>query len=224
MGLRFRKSINLGGGFRINLSKSGVGYSWGTKGIRVTKTARGTKKRTYSIPGTGISWVDESGGRKKKGNKRSNKSFSSKQQFQQNYDSNLTKTIESADITQFKEAEEGAVSDAIERVIRIDWIGKVFLWGFLFIGVNPIFLLFPILGVALIILAHTRNRVNLEYTFDTAKQDEYNGRIAAWQLLMESDKKWQVLSETLISNMKVNAGAGSNVKRVPCVIKKGKPF
>ena len=41
MGLRFRKSINLGGGFRINLSKSGVGYSWGVKGYRVTKTASG---------------------------------------------------------------------------------------------------------------------------------------------------------------------------------------
>ena len=60
MGLRFRKSINLGGGFRINLSKSGVGYSWGVKGYRVTKTASGRTRKTYSIPGTGISWVDES--------------------------------------------------------------------------------------------------------------------------------------------------------------------
>ena len=42
MGLRFRKSVNLGGGFRINFSKSGVGYSFGGKGFRYTKTARGT--------------------------------------------------------------------------------------------------------------------------------------------------------------------------------------
>ena len=61
MGFRYRKSINLGGGFRINLSKSGVGYSWGVKGFRVTKTASGRTRKTYSIPGTGISWVDESG-------------------------------------------------------------------------------------------------------------------------------------------------------------------
>lgn len=39
MGFRFRKSINMGGGFRLNLSKSGVGYSWGTKGFRITKRA-----------------------------------------------------------------------------------------------------------------------------------------------------------------------------------------
>ena len=61
MGFRFRRSINLGGGFKINLSKSGIGYSWGTKGYRISRTARGTTRRTYSIPGTGISYVDESG-------------------------------------------------------------------------------------------------------------------------------------------------------------------
>ena len=69
MGLRFRKSINLGHGFRINLSKSGVGYSWGTKGYRVTKTAKGTTRQTFSIPGTGISYVDESSSKKKKSSK-----------------------------------------------------------------------------------------------------------------------------------------------------------
>lgn len=66
MGLRYRKSINLGGGFRINFSKSGVGYSFGGKGFRYTKTARGTNRATVSIPGTGISWVEESGKTKSK--------------------------------------------------------------------------------------------------------------------------------------------------------------
>ena len=56
VGFRFRKSINLGGGFRITLSKSGIGYSWGVKGYRITKTARGAIRRTASIPGTGISY------------------------------------------------------------------------------------------------------------------------------------------------------------------------
>lgn len=36
MGLRFRKSYNLGCGFRINLSKHGVGYSWGVPGYRIS--------------------------------------------------------------------------------------------------------------------------------------------------------------------------------------------
>lgn len=66
MGFRFRKSINLGGGFRINLSKSGVGYSWGTKGYRITKTAKGSVRTTASIPGTGISYVEETSRKKPK--------------------------------------------------------------------------------------------------------------------------------------------------------------
>ena len=65
MGLRFRKSINLGGGFRVNLSKSGIGYSWGGKGFRVTKTASGKTRATTSIPGTGISYTQEFGGKKR---------------------------------------------------------------------------------------------------------------------------------------------------------------
>lgn len=60
MGARFRKSIKLPGGFRINASKSGIGYSYGTKGFRVTKTANGTTRTTASIFGTGISYVEES--------------------------------------------------------------------------------------------------------------------------------------------------------------------
>lgn len=39
MGFRFYKSVNLGKGFRLNFSKSGVGYSFGTKGFRFTKRA-----------------------------------------------------------------------------------------------------------------------------------------------------------------------------------------
>lgn len=60
MGMRFRKSKNIGG-FRINLSKSGIGYSVGCKGVRFTKKANGGTRQTLSIPGTGISYVTENG-------------------------------------------------------------------------------------------------------------------------------------------------------------------
>ncbi|MDO5047145.1 MAG: DUF4236 domain-containing protein [Anaerococcus sp.] len=59
MGVRFRKSINLGKGFRINLSKTGPGFSWGGKGFRLTRTAGGNIRTTASIPGTGLSYQKE---------------------------------------------------------------------------------------------------------------------------------------------------------------------
>lgn len=59
MGWRFRKSVKLPLGFRVNFSKTGIGYSWGMKGYRKTVTANGRLRTTYSIPGTGISYVEE---------------------------------------------------------------------------------------------------------------------------------------------------------------------
>lgn len=66
MGFRFRKSFNLGKGLKINLSKHGIGYSVGTKGVRVTKTAKGTTRKTLTLPGTGLSYVTESKSNKDK--------------------------------------------------------------------------------------------------------------------------------------------------------------
>ena len=59
MGFRFRKSVNVGP-FRVNASKTGLGWSFGVPGARYTKMANGRNRVTASIPGTGISWVEES--------------------------------------------------------------------------------------------------------------------------------------------------------------------
>ena len=53
--LRFRKSINLGGGARLNLSSKGIGTSFGVRGARVTRRADGRTTLTTSIPKTGLS-------------------------------------------------------------------------------------------------------------------------------------------------------------------------
>ena len=53
MGWSFRRSINIGP-LKVNLSKSGVGYSVGTRGFRIGKDAKGRAYSSLSIPGTGI--------------------------------------------------------------------------------------------------------------------------------------------------------------------------
>ncbi len=56
--LRFRKSINIGP-LRINFSKSGIGFSLGVKGFRITRSAKGKASATVSLPGTGLSYVQD---------------------------------------------------------------------------------------------------------------------------------------------------------------------
>jgi len=53
MAWRFRKSVKLGP-LRLNLSKSGVGYSIGGRGFRIGKDAKGRSYTAASIPGTGL--------------------------------------------------------------------------------------------------------------------------------------------------------------------------
>ena len=86
MGFRFRKSKSFGP-FRVNVSKSGIGWSVGTKGFRYTKRADGKTQKTYSIPGTGISYVDVKGKNKKSSNINNSK-FSNNTNFNNENNSN----------------------------------------------------------------------------------------------------------------------------------------
>ena len=56
MGLRFHKSISLCKGVKLNVSKSGVGVSVGTKGLHYSINSSGRNTATASLPGTGLSY------------------------------------------------------------------------------------------------------------------------------------------------------------------------
>lgn len=67
MGFRARKSISIAKGVRLNISKTGVGISVGTKGLRHSVHSSGRRTRSVGIPGTGIGWVSSSSGSKRTG-------------------------------------------------------------------------------------------------------------------------------------------------------------
>ncbi len=60
--LRVRRSIKLGPGVKLNLNKRSMGLSVGGRGAHYSINTRGTRTRTVGIPGTGLSYVDRSGG------------------------------------------------------------------------------------------------------------------------------------------------------------------
>ena len=59
MGFRFRKTINIIPGIRLNVSKSGVSTSVGKPGATLNFSSRGTRS-TVGLPGTGLSYTASS--------------------------------------------------------------------------------------------------------------------------------------------------------------------
>ena len=58
MGFRFRRRISIGPGLRLNVSKSGVSTSVGTRGAWFT-IGHGKTRETVGLPGTGVSYTEQ---------------------------------------------------------------------------------------------------------------------------------------------------------------------
>ncbi|NLY44738.1 MAG: DUF4236 domain-containing protein [Tissierella sp.] len=205
MGFRFRKSINLGGGFRVNMSKSGIGYSWGVPGYRVTKTAKGRTRKTYSIPGTGLSYVEESGNQQHhRGNNNSSSVYTNQEP--------IMKDIASAGIENYKPAEYKDFISSIEKVLLINKISSWFCFTFL-LAATPIFILTGIFGLLLKVYVRTMGKISIDYELDEYSLDRHNRTMSAWKILNNSSSLWQVLQSGDVMNRKIHAGASSLVNR-----------
>jgi tetratricopeptide (TPR) repeat protein len=60
MGFRLYKSVSLGKGVRLNLSKTGVGVSAGIPGLRYSVHSSGRRTKTVGLPGTGVYYRKDS--------------------------------------------------------------------------------------------------------------------------------------------------------------------
>lgn len=199
MGLRYRKSIKLGAGFRINFSKSGVGYSWGVPGYRMTKTATGRTRRTYSIPGTGISHVEES---KSPKNSRPNETVR-----------DSLNDINSASTGNFQPAEYKELLKKISRRLVFNLISNVMIGFIILAMVVPVFFIVVGAGIAAKISSYTFFKIKLDYEFDEFGKEIYKNRIKTWHSLNENAAIWQVIKSGTVSNVKVNAGASTTIQR-----------
>ena len=202
MGLRYRKSINLGGGFRVNLSKSGVSYSWGVRGYRVTKTSRGSVRQTVSIPGTGISYVTESSGKPK------NASASSKKSAKNDPYANISeyRQITSAEAKNFQPPEY----KELFRRLKFRKIGIIAL-SFLtlaLVNVHPVLAFASLVGLIAFIV---KFRYGIEYEFDDVKQKEWDTISSWWRKVAMSQGLKQVDQTATLKNSKIAGGASQGV-------------
>lgn len=66
MGLKFRKSIKIAPGVKLNFGKKSSSVTFGGKGLHHTISSTGRKTTSIGIPGTGISYSKTTGSKKKK--------------------------------------------------------------------------------------------------------------------------------------------------------------
>ena len=209
--MRFRKSISLGGGFRINVSKSGIGYSWGTKGLRFTRTARGTRRNTYSIPGTGLSYVTEEGrGNHSNASKAGESSrISPTHQYEV---ANNTISTENVNINDYQPAEYEELLAQMKKAQQLDSLSTWLIVTIVF-AAFPLFILTAIAGIVLKIVVRTKMKVPMEYSFDTEAQAAYDELSAIWMSLNKNQKFWQAVSESRLDK-KTSGGASRGVNRI----------
>lgn len=63
MGLRFRRSIKIAPGVRVNLNKRSASVTFGPKGLKHTVSTTGKSHTTVGVPGTGLSYTTSGGER-----------------------------------------------------------------------------------------------------------------------------------------------------------------
>lgn len=225
MGFRYRKSINLGGGFRINLSKSGVGYSWGVKGYRVTKTAKGTTRRTTSIPGTGISYVHEA--RKNDGidlQKRSNLPSPQPAPAIDNNHYDTQDIVNNVATAMVSEGLEDMLASA-SKALKLNMFSNIGLWITAILGFRfPVLFLFTLAFLILKIFVRVKGTIDLDYSIEPDQQTVVDCRIKPMIEITKCAKVWRIIQTSKVIDRKYTAGASSTVNRTACKVATNPPF
>lgn len=216
MGLRFRKSINLGCGLRINLSKSGIGYSFGVKGARITKTANGRTRTTLSIPGSGISYVTETGGKSAARNR-------SQKAVQDN-----SYSTENINIADHRPVEYLELLKEIENALSWNFISTILVWFLLLGFFKSVFWYIGIFGIVMKLVVHKRKRISMQYEFDDdVSERNYENVCQAWLNMNNNKRLWQITraeDRNTWQARKASGGASQSVQRIRTNITNAAPW
>lgn len=230
-GIKISKKYSRCKYFRINISKSGIGYSYGIPGARITHSADGRVSSTVGIPGTGLSYTNTI----KKASSKTNSHVVSSSTVQANRGISSSVLTENVDIKNLQTVEMSKLFKTIRKARRVNKFGIFLLIvGLLYIllsmqpditkneiAVTFVGIFFALVGVAVMILAHTILRAYLDYSLDDEESNvNYNLRLTAWRTFLSSSAKWQIITSASVYNRKINAGASSIVNRVKISTKK----
>lgn len=205
MGFYFRKSKSFGP-FRLNFSKSGIGFSTGVKGARMSFGPKGTY---VNLGSNGVYY------RKKIGSKSNGRS---------NYNNSVpalpeldTTAISAVNIANESMVESEFEQEFIANIKKAMLINT--LWSIAILATSILMFAFPLLSlitIGLIVLKIVFGkwfRAEINYELDEAANNEWKDFISSVDLLRNSKKIWLVESKVNVFDTKHNAGAGQNIKR-----------
>jgi Protein of unknown function (DUF4236) len=229
VGIRFRKTIKLLPGLRLNLSGRGASVSLGARGFHYTVGPRGTRT-TVSVPGTGLSWSEY-------------RPYSKTPRRQQ--------SIQATPYPAFSQTEaetriESAPIDAIAarstselvpllnelhrrwRLSRATMLAVILTISFGALSNEPVFFA-TALGLLLLIwplsllIDHQQKSLKLKYELDSDAQSRVNLLNDAFRLLSQCRAIWYVTSEALTNDRKHHAGASLLTTRTALRAQYGRP-
>ena len=219
MAFYFRKSLKFGG-LRLNLSKSGVGFSAGFKGFRVGTGPRGN----YIHAGLGgVHYRQTLSGPKERRQPREPAPLPPSSSTPRSTPVADMEVIDSADIAQIQDVRfQEIIADIAEKVARRRfaklsfwiWLGVAFLAGGGRPGLGTILLLLaPVVWAVMRVVDRRRKTVVLFYDLEEAAEQWCRKLCDACEALGRAGAFWHVPSAGASRDTKYTSGAGTVVQR-----------
>lgn len=217
MGFRFRRSVGILPGIRLNFSKSGASVSLGRRGFWYTIGSKGTRA-TVGIPGTGLSWTEYSPYQSRNApSSQENAPRTKGDQFAGD------DVIDSAPLAAIVAKSTSDLVPLLQlmnsrwRFSRVLAIFSVLVFGCgIFFG-NHEWTILALLGAVGFPLAKLtdHHRRTLKVTYDLGEDDKsrFGEILGSFETLRQSKRTWHIPTQQFTSDWKRNAGATTIVKR-----------
>lgn len=248
MSFRFRRTLGIIPGVRLNLSRSGPSVSLGRRGLHCTVGLRGTRT-TVGFPGTGLSWTKyrsySSGGKSRLGNRPHVTGPGSSPVFPEKIASNdpTAKVFESAPIERLGAGSTSELAPVLDAA-RKQWgySPVVLAMAFLLVGLAVLSnsppatvgaIVFGIIAwAATSLIDRKRRTVMLEYNLHDDELRKFNHMVEAFKRICNCERVWSVPLLVQQRDWKRNAGATQTIQaqkttpriRTPPLIKSNLTF
>ena len=238
---RFRRTVKIVPGVRLNLSGSGASVSLGPRGLHFTIGPHGTRT-TVGLPGSGISWTSyQSYGSSPSPPNRQVRYTGDTDAYEPTSSDGNATVIDSAPIEQLVANSTIDVAKAL-NASRARWNSYKILLAVLsalFVAASvmamasgaalpPAVVFSAVIGAAIIIgsiALHGRrsSTVSLDYGLSTEESERFDALTRAFGALAGCSRIWRIPQEKEQKDWKRNAGASKTVEREQVSLTRGNP-